>query len=286
MQRTDTVSSTKTYPVNGCGIGLRRGLWGSYEDHSAAMAKQVSFVECAPENWIGVGGRWAKRFRAIAERYPLVCHGLSLSIGGPAPFDMTYLGQLKAFLDEFDVKSYSDHLSFCGDFGQLYDLMPIPFTDEAVIYVADRIKLVQDALERQIAVENVSYYAAPGAEISEAEFINQVVREADCKFLLDVNNIYVNSINHRYDPVAFLHSMPGDRADYVHIAGHKVEAEDLRVDTHAMPIIDPVFDLLKEAYQTFGVMPTLLERDFNFPPFSELLDELAQIRRIQDQAGG
>lgn len=282
MPSTNSSDAARTYPVQGCGLGLRRGMWDAYEDHAAAMAKHVSFVECAPENWIGVGGRWAKRFRAMAERYPIVCHGLSLSIGGPAPFDMEYLGQLKTFLDEFEVRSYSDHLSFCGDFGQLYDLMPIPFTEEAVFYVAGRIQQVQDALERQIAVENVSYYAAPGAEMSESEFINQVVVEADCKFLLDVNNIYVNSVNHRYDPVKFLHDLPAERADYVHIAGHKVEAEDLRVDTHAAPIIDPVYELLKEAYQHFGVMPTLLERDFNFPPFRELLAELGQIQRYQN----
>ena len=269
------------YPISGCGLGLRRGMFDAYEEQSAAMAKHVNFVECAPENWIGVGGRWAKRFRAMVERYPVVCHGLSLSIGGPAPFDMEYLAQLKVFLNEIDAKSYSDHLSYCGDFGQLYDLMPIPFTEEAVHYVADRIRFVQDVLERQIAVENVSYYAAPGQEMPEADFINCVVEEADCKFLLDVNNIHVNSVNHRYDPVEFLHAMPAERADYVHIAGHKVEAEDLRVDTHAAPIIDPVYDLLTEAFKTFGVMPTVLERDFNFPPLSELLDETQQIRRIQ-----
>ena len=272
------------YPVSGCGLGLRRGMFNEYEEQSKAMAKHVNFVECAPENWIGVGGRWGKRFRAMIERYPVVCHGLSLSIGGPAPFDMEYLVQLKTFLDEIDAKSYSDHLSFCGDFGQLYDLMPIPFTEGAVHYVAGRIKFVQDVLERQIAVENVSYYAAPGQEMPEAEFINLVIEEADCKFLLDVNNIHVNSVNHRYDPVEFLHKMPVERADYVHIAGHKVEAEDLRVDTHAAPIIDPVYDLLREAFKAFGVMPTLLERDFNFPPLSELLDETKEIRRIQTNA--
>lgn len=278
------MKSPEDYPVSGRGLGLRRGMFDAYDEQSTTMAKHVDFVECAPENWIGVGGRWGKRFRAMIERYPVVCHGLSLSIGGPAPFDMDYLMQLKAFLNEIDAKSYSDHLSFCGDFGQLYDLMPIPFTEEAVHYVAGRIKFVQDVLERQIAVENVSYYAAPGQEMPEAEFINAVVEEADCKFLLDVNNIHVNSINHRYDAVEFLHEMPADRADYVHIAGHKVEAEDLRVDTHAAPIIDPVYDLLREAFETFGVMPTLLERDFNFPPLSELLDETEQIRRIQASA--
>lgn len=276
----------KSYPVSGCGMGLRRGLFDAYDEFEQDMSQAVSFVECAPENWIGVGGRWAKRFRAMLDKYPVVCHGLSLSIGGPAPFDMAYLNQLKEFLDDIDARSYSDHLSYCGDMGQLYDLMPIPFTEEAVHYVAGRIRHVQDVLERQIAVENVSYYAAPSPEMTETAFINHVVEEADCKFLLDVNNIYVNSINHRYDPVEFLRSMPGERADYIHIAGHKVEAEDLRVDTHAAAIIDPVYELLKEAYEAFGVMPTLLERDFNFPPFDELLGEIDAISSIQEQFGG
>ncbi len=280
------MKSPGDYPVIGCGLGLRRGLFDAYEKHATAMAKHVHFVECAPENWIGVGGRWGKRFRAIAEQYPVVCHGLSLSIGGPAPLNMAYLSQLRDFLDEVDAKSYSDHLSFCSDFGQLYDLMPIPFTEEAVFYVARRIRQVQDALERPIAIENASYYAMLSADMSEAEFINHIVKEADCKFLLDINNIYVNSINHRYDAVEFLRTMPAERSDYVHIAGHKVEAEDLRVDTHAAPIIEQVYGLLEEAFKVFGVMPTLLERDFNFPPFVDLLAEIKRIQRIQTQAHG
>ena len=246
------------------------------------MQRCISFVECAPENWIGVGGRWGKRFRTLTEQFPVVCHGLSLSIGGPAPFDQDYLNQLKAFLDEVDAKVYSDHLSYCGDFGQLYDLMPIPFTEEAVHYVAERVKHVQSVLERQITLEHVSYYAAPGQEMSEVEFINSVLDEADCGFLLDVNNIFVNSINHNYDPVEFLTEIPAEKAEYVHIAGHKVEAPDLRVDTHAAPIIDPVYKLLELAFEKYGVMPTLLERDFNFPPFEELLAEVDRIHAIQE----
>lgn len=280
------MTERQKYPVTGCGMGMRRGLYDAYEEHATDMQEIVSFLECAPENWIGVGGRWEKRFRSLVDQYPFVCHGLSLSIGGPAPFDNDYLQQLKTFLDEIDAKSYSDHLSYCGDMGQLYDLMPIPFTEEAVLYVAQRIRHVQDVLERRIAVENVSYYAAVGAEMSEADFINHVIEEADCKFLLDVNNIYVNSINHNYDPVEFLHAMPGERADYIHIAGHKVEAEDLRVDTHAAAVINPVFELLEEAYRTFGVMPTLLERDFNFPPFQDLLAEVTRINTMQEHARG
>jgi uncharacterized protein (UPF0276 family) len=243
-------------------------------------------MEVAPENWIGVGGRLGKAFRAFTERFPFVCHGLSLSLGGPAPLDETLLHRIKAFLDNHDIRCYTEHLSYCSDAGHLYDLMPIPFTDEAVHYVAERIRQTQDILERRIGIENVSYYAAPGAELSEIEFINAVVAEADCDLLLDVNNIYVNSINHRYDPVEFLRAMPGDRVVYGHIAGHYVEAEDLRVDTHGAQVIDDVWALLDEAYAVFGPYPTLLERDFNFPAVPELLTEVDRIRAAQHKAGG
>ena len=163
--------------------------------------------------------------------------------------------------------------------------MPIPFTEEAVGYVAGRIRQVQDMLGQRMAIENVSYYAAPGAELSEVEFINAVIAEADCSLLLDVNNIYVNSVNHRYDPVEFLKALPGDRISYGHIAGHYNEAEDLIVDTHGADIIKDVWDLLDKAYELFGVFPTLLERDFNIPPVTELLLEVQKIRSIQAKWG-
>ena len=159
--------------------------------------------------------------------------------------------------------------------------MPIPFTDEAVEHVSARIRRVQDVLERRIAVENVSYYAAPYQAMAEIDFINAVLERADCDLLLDVNNIYVNSINHRYDADAFLHALPAQRVRYIHIAGHYDEADDLKVDTHGAAVIDPVWRLLDLAYAHCGVKPTLLERDFNFPPMAELFDELAQIRAVQ-----
>lgn len=245
----------------------------------------VDFMEVAPENWIGVGGRFGRQFRAVAERFPLVCHGLSLSLGGPAPLDTTFLQSVRRFLDEHDVRCYTEHLSYCSDDkGHLYDLMPIPFTEEAVYYVAGRIRQVQDVLGRRIGIENVSYYAAPGQQLSELEFVNGVLGEADCDLLLDVNNIYVNSINFGYDPLEYLRGIDGARTVYVHIAGHYVEAPDLRVDTHGSAVIEPVWGLLAAAYDTWGVLPTLLERDFNFPPFGELLDEVDRIRSLQQQS--
>lgn len=270
--------NTGKHPVKGAGLGLRRALLGPLRTHDL---EEVDFMEVAPENWINVGGRLGRSFREFTERLPFVCHGLSLSIGGPSSLDETFLHRVRQFLDKHRIRYYSEHLSYCTDDGHLYDLMPIPFTSEAVKYVAERIRRTQDILERRIAVENVSYYAAPGSELSEIEFINAVLNEADCDLLLDVNNIYVNSINHRYDAVEFLQGLPGHLIAYGHIAGHYKEAEDLVVDTHGAEVIPSVWDLLDKAYETFGVFPTLLERDFNIPPVNELMAEVRQIAEIQ-----
>lgn len=270
--------SPATFPVKGAGLGLRRALLGPLRD---ADLSDVGFMEVAPENWIGVGGRLQRKFRFYTERFPFICHGLSLSLGAPEPLDRTFLERLRRFLDENGIAGYSDHLSYCSEHGHLYDLMPIPFTEEAVDWVAGRIAEVQDVLGRRMAVENISYYAAPGAEMSELEFINAVVEKADCLLLLDVNNIHVNSVNHRYDPNEFLDGLPAERVAYIHIAGHHNEAEDLIVDTHGAPVIDPVWRLLEHAYERVGPVPTLLERDFNFPPVEELLAEVRQISELQ-----
>jgi uncharacterized protein (UPF0276 family) len=272
-----------SYSIKGVGLGLRRALLGPLQSlPPGELERHVDFMEVAPENWINVGGRLGKALRSFSERFALVCHGLSLSLGGPAPLDETLLRKVRRFLDEHQVRSYTEHLSYCSDDGHLYDLMPIPFTAEAVTYVAERIRRTQDLLERRIGIENVSYYAAPGAQMSEAEFINAVVAEAGCDLLLDVNNIHVNAINHRYEAADFLRSMPACIA-YGHVAGHYVETEDLRVDTHGAAVIPPVWDLLDAAYRHFGVYPTLLERDFNVPPMAELLAELDQVRALQQR---
>lgn len=270
----------KTYPVSGSGLGLRRDLLDELE---ASFPADIDFMEVAPENWIGMGGKLGKRFRAMTEKVPFVTHGLSLSIGSPAPLDENFVHDIKKFLDEHNILCYSEHLSYCSDQGHLYDLMPIPFTDEAVHYVADRIKRVQDILERKIAIENVSYYAAPGKEMDEINFIKDILEEADCELLLDVNNIYVNSVNHHYDPMKFLAALPSERVAYCHVAGHYNEAEDLIVDTHGADVIDPVWDILDKAYELFGNMPTLLERDFNFPPMDVLMQEVHTIRNLQSK---
>ncbi len=267
---------------HGAGLGLRRALLGPLQSMDQGA---VDFLEVAPENWIGVGGRFGRGFRQMADRYPVVLHGLSLDIGGPDPLDTDLVRSVRKLMDEIDVPLYSEHLTYCAADGHLYDLLPIPFTEEAVRYVAARVREVQDIIGEPIALENASYYAQPHRDMSEAEFINAVVSESGCDLLLDVNNIYVNSINHGYDPLAFLDSLPLERARYIHVAGHFDEAEDLKVDTHGADVIDPVWELLAQAYRRVGPLPTLLERDFNLPPLAELLEEVAQVRALQSQAG-
>lgn len=286
--------------IAGAGLGLRRALMDELSAAADAEATggagncvvdgvpvmMPAFLEVAPENWIGVGGRHGRRFREFTERYPFTTHGLSLSLGSPAPLDIELVKAVGGFLEIHGIADYSEHLSYCSDDGHLYDLMPLPFTDESVRHVAARIRTVQEMLGRRIAVENVSYYTPPmaGAPLDELQFINAVLAEADCDLLLDVNNVYVNSINHRYDARAFIAGVPAQRVRSLHVAGHYDEAPDLKVDTHGADVIDPVWDLLAYTYDVVGVRPTLLERDFNLPPLAQLLGEVARVQSVQSES--
>ena len=266
---------------SGAGLGFRRELLPAL---NTRVPDAIDFFELAPENWIELGGQYARDLRRFTERHPFVCHGLSLSLGGPTPLDELLLTKIRQFMDTHGIALYTEHLSYCSDDGHLYDLLPIPFTEDAVKYVAARIRRAQDILERRIAIENASYYTpSPIAEMDEASFIRAILDEADCDLHLDVNNVFVNSVNHRYDPVAFLQTMPTERIVYMHMAGHYDEAPDLIVDTHGADVIEPVWSLLDTAYRIHGVAPTLLERDFNIPPLDELVCEVERIARIQRQ---
>jgi uncharacterized protein len=269
--------SATTLPPNAAGLGLRRNLLAELR---AAPAGAFDFLEAAPENWIGIGGTLGEAFADLSARYPIVFHGLSLSVGGPAPLDETLLFKIRKLMETHRCPIYSEHLSACGDSqGQLYDLLPLPFSEESVHHVAARIRRTQDIIGQRMAIENISYYAAPFQQMAEIDFINAVLAEADCMLLLDVNNIIVNATNHGYDAETFLAALPGERIAYIHVAGHYDEAEDLKIDTHGAAVNAQVWSLLESAYRRFGPKPTLLERDFNFPPFEELLDELGQVRR-------
>jgi uncharacterized protein (UPF0276 family) len=270
---------TATAGLHGAGLGLRREL---LPDLMAGVPDTIDFFELAPENWLEMGGARQRELSRLAEQRPIVAHGLSLSLGGPAPLDEEFLLRIKQFLDRYDIALYTEHLSWCSDEGQLYDLLPIPFTDEAVRHVATRIRRTQDILERRIAVENASYYVAPPVStMSENEFIRNVLEEADCDLHLDVNNVYVNSINFSFDPWGFIANLPIERVVYLHVAGHYREADDLIIDTHGADVIDPVWQLLDHTYALIGTPPTLLERDFNIPALPELLVEVEKIRAAQ-----
>ncbi|MCL2916792.1 HvfB family MNIO-type RiPP peptide maturase [Shewanella litorisediminis] len=263
------------------GLGLRREMLAEF---SQSVPAQIDFFEVAPENWMALGGKYGKQFRALTERHAFFCHGLSLSIGSSAPLDIDFIKGIKAFLDIHGIEVYSEHLSYCSGAGHLYDLMPMPFTQEAVHHIAGRVKQVENIIERPLILENISFYAAPGAEMTEQEFVLAVLDEADCQLLLDVNNIYVNSVNHNYDAAEYLAAMPTKRIRYLHVAGHYVEAPDLIVDTHGADIVDQVWQLLADCYALHGPLPTLLERDFNIPPSGVLLQEIDRIRDYQAAA--
>ncbi len=267
-------------PDASVGLGLRRGLLDAIEE---APAGAFDFLECAPENWIRVGGALGARFATLGDRYPVTLHGLSLSLGGALPLDEVLLDDIAAFMDRQHIHHYSEHLSYSADDGHLYDLMPLAFDEATVTHVAARIDHVQQKLGRRIAIENVSYYAAPWQRMPEVDFINAVLEAGDCHLLLDVNNIYVNAINHGYDAHAFLEAMPSNRVGGYHIAGHFDEADDLKIDTHGAAVKDDVWDLLDDAYRTHGIKPTLLERDFNYPAWEELVGELTRIRTLQER---
>ncbi len=264
--------------IYGAGLGFRREM---LKELLPTLPSEVDFWEVAPENWIPLGGKYQKQFQQASSQSPFTTHGLSLSIGSSDKLDVEFVKTVKRFLDANDIALYSEHLSFCSGNGHMYDLMPIPFTEDAIKHVVSRIVQVQDIIERPLVLENVSYYLAPGQEMDELEFTSSILNESGCQMLLDVNNVYVNSINHKYDAKAFIKGLPSDKIVYGHIAGHYDEAEDLKVDTHGADVIEAVWELLEYAYLTHGVFPTLLERDFNIPPLNELLAEVKRIKQIQ-----
>ena len=264
--------------MQGIGLGFRRDVANDIINSEFELPE---FIEVAPENWMKMGGYWKKQFDRATEKYPLTCHGLSLSIGSVEELDLNFLKDLKEFLDQYNVKIYSEHLSYskCEN-AHLYDLLPIPFREDAVKHIVTRIKTVQDILERPLVLENVSYYTAVAAEIPEAEFISSIISESGCQMLLDINNVYVNAFNHNYNTKEFINALPLDSVAYIHMAGHEQIEPDLIIDTHGKDIIDPVFELLDWTIQKINPVPVLLERDFNIPELNALEGELTQLQNI------
>lgn len=270
-----------TSTAGGAGLGLRRPLLANIIE---ADAGDFDFLEVAPENWIGVGGLQGERFEEAVKRHPLFLHGLSLNLGGVNPLDMGFVAAVGEFMRRYKCPLYSEHLTACQDHGQLYDLLPLPFTRKVLRRVVDRIRAVQDALGFRIAIENASYYAALEREMDERDFLCEALEGADCELLLDINNIVVNGVNHVYDAEEYLDALPAERVRYFHIAGHAREDVDLRVDTHGADVPEAAWALLERAYRRFGAKPTLLERDFEFPGFDNLLGEVTRIRELQSAA--
>ncbi|OXX38854.1 hypothetical protein B9J90_02725 [Vibrio sp. V09_P4A23P171] len=258
------------------GIGLRSehvDLLYQLPDHP-----DIDFLELAPENWMNMGGLKREQLQQIAKHYPLIAHGLSLSIGDCQPLNKTFVKKVAAFLDEFNIDIYSEHLSFSRDAqGYLYELLPIPRYKESIAYLVDRIRCVQDIVQRPLVLENISYYHSYGKEIPEGQFIAEIVERSGCQLLIDINNVYVNSRNHNYCPFDMLATLPSEAICYYHIAGHLKEREDFLLDTHGKPVQQEVIDLARYAYAQQGSRPLLLERDHHVPPLVVLTEELRTI---------
>lgn len=264
-------------PWLGFGLGLRPAHYETILTESPA----VDWFEIISENYLVPGGRPLHYLDRIRERYPMVMHGVSLSIGTQDPLDREYLKQLRALADRVDPAWISDHLCWTGAHGlNAHDLLPLPYTGEALKHVAARVAEVQDFLGRRILLENVSSYVSyPESEMSEWEFLRELAVRADCLILLDVNNIYVSSVNHEFDPLTYLNAIPVERVWQFHLAGHRNHG-DYIIDTHDEPVIDPVWELYAAAVRRFGRVSTMIERDDNIPPLAELLAELDRARSI------
>lgn len=274
-------TSRHDLPYLGFGLGLR-------VDHYEALLDEpgdVEWLEIVSENYLVPGGRplrWLERFR---ERFPLVMHGVSLSIGGTDPLDMSYLDQLAALARHVEPAWVSDHLCWTGVQGvNLHDLMPLPYTEEALAHVVDRVRRVQDRLGRRILLENVSSYIRfAHSQLSEWEFLAEVAERADCLILLDINNVHVSAHNHGFSALDYLDGMPASRVQQFHLAGHE-QGDALLIDTHDAPVGDAVWRLYVEAVRRFGHVSTMIERDDRIPPLAELRAELAHARALADAA--
>jgi uncharacterized protein (UPF0276 family) len=293
--------------VQGVGLGLRWEFLDALVDGAAAAESlgeegpKIDFLEVSPENYMKRGGMQSTRLGWLADRYPVVTHGLTMSLGGTDPLDEGYLRDLSAILASLRTPWHSDHMCFGAVDGTvLHELLPVPFKDASVAPIAERIRQARDAIGLPLAVENVSYYWHPGrAEMGEAEFLARVCDAADCGLVLDVNNAYVNSVNFGFDVDEWMRTAPLDRVVQVHIAGHEWFAsgeggigearppgahDGLIVDTHGAEVADPVLSLLERVLSRTGRVPVLLERDQNIPPFCELLVEIERIRAIWERA--
>jgi uncharacterized protein (UPF0276 family) len=270
----------------GIGLGLRQALARELFESGPSA---VRWLEIHPENYLDRGGRYETMLATARERFPLLTHGLTMAFGSIAPFDSAYLRDLRSLLEELAAPWHSDHLCFAGIDGVFaHDLLPLPWSRECVDVVVDRVRQAQDALGVPVAIEHISYYAqAPGGTMSELEHLLEILERTDAKLLLDVNNVFVNSQNHGFDPRVFIDGLPLDRVVQLHVAGHFVRADGLRIDTHAEPICEEVFELFDYTMRRLRrPVPVLLERDDNYPALAELLSEARRLDEIYTRALG
>ncbi len=268
---------------HGVGIGLRPPHYESIFETD----RRIDWLEIVPENFVGNEGTARRVLRRCAERWPIIAHGVSMSVGGRTPFDDAYLSGLKQLLDELDAPYYTDHLCYASIDGVAYhDLLPLPYTEEAVRHCAGRIRELSDRLERPVGVENISFYAVmPGSDMTHGEFVTAVTQEADCGLLLDVNNVFVNASNHGGDPLQWLHALPLHRTMQMHIAGH-VEEDGRIIDNHGRPVVPGVFSVLRDALAATQAVPVLLEWDTDIPDLDRVLDEADAVRDVYTQVLG
>ena len=269
--------------VGGVGLGLR---WDFLEEVLDGPDTGVAFFEVSPENYLGRGGYYPASLERIAERYPIVTHGLSLSIGAADEPDPAYLVALRTEVNRLGTPWHSDHLCFSSAGKRmLHELLPLQFSAENVARVSERAQRMTDFLGRPFALENITYYLHPGRrEMPELEFLNRVLERADAKLLLDVNNVYVNARNHAFDPYDFIAGLPLERVVEIHVAGHRSLDSGLLLDTHGQPVADPVLDLLAWTLERTGPVPVLLERDNDVPELPVLLTEVAKLAQLQAHA--
>lgn len=283
------------HTIDGVGLGLR---WEFLDDVLQVIADggspagplpglgPVRFFEISPENYMRRGGYFPEALDRIGASVPLLTHGLTLSVGGIDPFDDAYLSELDRFLDRIDPPFHSDHLCFCGVEGRmLHDLLPLPFTTAAAVHAASRLREVSERLERPMVIENITYYLTPGeAGLTEVEFLGEVLERGGARLLLDVNNVHVNARNHGFDALEWLRKIPLDRVAQIHVAGHEwVPEDEVILDSHGAPVIDPVFDLLAWVIERTGPLPVVLERDQNIPAWSELLAEATRVNEAYER---
>jgi len=265
--------------MNYLGYGL--GLRSQHYQDILTQQPAVDWFEIITENYLIPGGRPLHNLEKIRERYPLVMHGVSLSIGSTDPLNFDYLAQVKKLAERIQPAWISDHLCWTGVAGlNLHDLLPLPYTEEALAHVSERIQQVQDYLGRQILLENVSSYISyKDSSLTEWEFLAEIAKRSDCKLLLDINNVYVSAYNHQFDPQVYLQAIPKDRVQQFHIAGHTHCGAHI-IDTHDQPVVEEVWQLYAQAVKHFGRVSTMIERDDNIPAFAELMQELDQARAI------